>query len=99
PELAARIFYHHNFGHNGPEEFFGLGINGKMSELNAAMGLAVLPHMDAVLQRRKAVCDAYDAALRGTGLKTLTLREGTDWNYSYYPVIFPSEEAMLKVQR
>src|SRR5690606_25242001 len=63
PELAARIFYHHNFGHNGPEEFFGLGINGKMSELNAAMGLAVLPHMDAVLQRRKAVCDAYDAAL------------------------------------
>ncbi len=37
-QLAHKIFYHHNFGHNGPEEFFGLGVNAKLSELNAARG-------------------------------------------------------------
>ncbi len=98
-EAAGRIFYHHNFGHNGPEEFFGLGVNGKLSELNAAMGLAVLPHMGEILDKRKTVCDTYDAAIRLQGLKAIKLREGTDWNFSYYPVIFPSEEAMLDAKR
>lgn len=97
--LADRIFYHHNFGHNGPEEFFGLGVNGKISELNAAMGLAVLPYMDKILAARKAVCALYDAALAGSGLRTITLRDGTEWNYSYYPVIFEREEAMLKAKQ
>src|SRR5688572_26446200 len=61
-ELADKIFYHHNFGHSGPEAFFGLGINGKMSELNAAMGLAMLPYIDEITAKRQAVCVAYDAA-------------------------------------
>ncbi|MCV5275880.1 DegT/DnrJ/EryC1/StrS family aminotransferase, partial [Escherichia coli] len=58
--IAKDVFDHHNFGHNGPEEFFGLGINGKLSELNAAMGLAVLEHIDVIIAGRKTVCKAYD---------------------------------------
>ncbi|HMS07870.1 MAG TPA: DegT/DnrJ/EryC1/StrS family aminotransferase, partial [Pyrinomonadaceae bacterium] len=96
--VAKEVFDHHNFGHNGPEEFFGLGINGKMSEINAAMGLAVLEHIDVIISRRKAVCEAYDAALGGSGLKRISLREGTEWNHSYYPVVFESEESLLKVK-
>lgn len=97
-KLADRILYHHNFGHNGYEEFFGLGINGKISELNAAIGLALLPCMDEILATRKAVCEAYDIALTGSGLQTINLRKGTEWNYSYYPVIFPGEAEMLKAK-
>jgi dTDP-4-amino-4,6-dideoxygalactose transaminase len=39
--LRHKMFYSHNFGHNGQLDFHGLGINGKISELQAAMGLAV----------------------------------------------------------
>jgi dTDP-4-amino-4,6-dideoxygalactose transaminase len=98
PELAANIFNHHNFGHKGPEEFFGLGINGKMSELSAAMGLAVLPHLDDIVDARKAVCHAYEAGLSRRHFEPLALRKGTEWNYSYYPVRFASEALMLKVK-
>ncbi|MFY8213233.1 MAG: DegT/DnrJ/EryC1/StrS family aminotransferase, partial [Flavobacterium sp.] len=41
PVLFQQCFYSHNFGHNGPLAFHGLGINGKISELQAAMGLTV----------------------------------------------------------
>ena len=38
-ELAHKISYMRNFGHNGPEDFWGVGINGNNSEFHAAMGL------------------------------------------------------------
>lgn len=93
--LEPKIFYHHNFGHRGQEEFWGLGVNGKISELNAAMGLAVLPHMEAILRKRKMVCETYDDGLAGSGLQLLKLRDGVEWNYCYYPAIFESESALI----
>jgi dTDP-4-amino-4,6-dideoxygalactose transaminase len=52
-ELQHKLFYSHNFGHDGPLDFHGLGINAKISELQAAMGLSVLPHMQEILDARK----------------------------------------------
>lgn len=98
-ELNNTLFYHHNFGHKGPLEFQGLGINAKMSELQAAMGLAVLPHMNLILKDRKRVIDYYDNNLDFSKLQKLKIREHTEWNYSYYPVIFESEVQLLKVQK
>ena len=97
-DLQKQLFYSHNFGHNGPLAFHGLGINGKMSELQAAMGLAVLPYMDFILKERKKVVDYYNANLDFSKLQKLKIRENTIWNYSYYPVIFESEVILLKVQ-
>ena len=57
PKLQHQLFYSHNFGHDGPLAFHGLGINGKISELQAAMGLAVLPYMETILAERKKVVD------------------------------------------
>ena len=48
-KLFDKLFYSHNFGHNGPLDFHGLGINAKISELQAAMGLSVLPFMEEIL--------------------------------------------------
>jgi dTDP-4-amino-4,6-dideoxygalactose transaminase len=62
-ELFHKLYYSHNFGHNGPLDFHGLGINGKISELQAAMGLAVLPYMDFILSNRKRVVDYYNQNL------------------------------------
>jgi len=98
-ELKHQLFYSHNFGHNGPLDFFGVGINAKMSELQAAMGLAVLPYMEEVLKQRKVVVDFYNENLDFTRVRTMKIRENTKWNYSYYSIIFESESKLLAVQQ
>ncbi len=97
-ELRHKIYFSHNFGHNGPLDFHGLGINGKISELQAAMGLAVLPYMSDILNARKEVVDIYSKNLNWEILRTFKLREATEWNYSYFPVIFPNEEILIRTQ-
>ena len=97
--LQQQLFYSHNFGHNGPLDFYGLGINGKMSELQAAMGLAVFPYMEMILAERKKVVEFYNEHLDFSKLKALKIRENTDWNYSYYPIIFESEKKLLKAEK
>ena len=94
-ELFKQLLYSHNFGHDGPEKFHGLGINAKMSELQAAMGLSVLPHMHTIFKERKRVCDFYDNNLNFDHFKKIKIRENTKWNYSYYPIIFNSEEFLV----
>jgi dTDP-4-amino-4,6-dideoxygalactose transaminase len=94
-ELRNKLFYSHNFGHDGPENFHGLGINAKISELQAAMGLAVFPYMNKIIEARKQICDFYDLKLNFSNLQKLKIREGTDWNYSYYPLIFENEKTLL----
>ncbi len=96
--LFHKLFYSHNFGHNGPLEFHGLGINAKISELQSAMGLAVFDELDFIFSERKKVVDFYLNKLDFTKLSTMKIRENTQWNYSYFPVIFNSEEELLKVQ-
>ncbi len=98
-ELQHQLFYSHNFGHDGPLAFHGLGINGKISELQAAMGLAVFPYMEEILVERKKVVDLYDTLLDFSKFKKLKIRKNTKWNYSYYPVILESEEQLLQVQK
>ncbi|WP_298305793.1 DegT/DnrJ/EryC1/StrS family aminotransferase [Flavobacterium sp.] len=97
--LLHKMFYSHNFGHNGPLDFHGLGINGKISELSGAMGLAVLPHMEFILTGRKEVVDCYQAHLDFSKLRSIKIREKTQWNYSYYPVVLENEEVLLQVQK
>lgn len=98
-DLRHKMFYSHNFGHNGPIDFFGLGINGKISELQAAMGLAVFPYMSSIIEGRKKVVNHYDSNLNFKKLQKLKIRVNTQWNYSYYPVIFESEVVLLQVQK
>lgn len=95
-QLFKDSYNAHNFGHNGPTAFHGVGINGKMSELSAAMGLAVLPYLDEIIAARKEIADFYFSNL-STTVQTIDLRDGTNWNYSYFPVVFETEEHLLNV--
>ena len=95
-KLFQKLFYSHNFGHNGPLEFHGLGINAKISELQSALGLAVLPHMNYIIEERKIVVDYYNNNLNLNKLQSLKIRENSEWNYSYYPVIFENEVILLQ---
>jgi len=98
-DLRHKMYYSHNFGHNGPLDFYGLGINGKISELQAAMGLTLLPHMENILQSRREIVEYYDLYLDFKLLSKIRIRELTKWNYIYYPIIFQSEEHLLGVQK
>ena len=95
--LNHQLFYSHNFGHNGPLDFHGLGINAKISELQSAMGLAVFDDIDYILEERKKVVAYYDNKLTFNTVKKIKIRENTQWNYSYYPIILNSEVTLLKI--
>ena len=85
-----------NFGITGPESIEELGINAKMNELQAAMGLCVLDEMEGNMKARAAVWHRYEQALS----KTLQLQakpEGLDYNYAYVPAVFESEEQAVRV--
>ncbi len=97
--LAHKISYMRNFGHNGPEAFWGLGVNGKCSEMHAAMGLCLLPKVPHIIDRRKALTELYDSLLKDVeGLSRPPVRPGTEYNYAYYPVLLESEERLLDVR-
>jgi dTDP-4-amino-4,6-dideoxygalactose transaminase len=96
-ELANKIYYSHNFGHDGPLAFQGLGINGKMSELQAAMGLAVFPYLETIIKQRKELAFTYTDLLCNADLTFIKIRDNTDWNYSYFPILFRSENDLIRV--
>jgi dTDP-4-amino-4,6-dideoxygalactose transaminase len=97
-QLFHKIFYSHNFGHNGPLDFHGLGINGKMSELHAAMGLSVLPHLDEIINKRKEITKWYDQNINFSFVEKIKIRSNTQWNHSYYPILFKNEKSLLQAQ-
>jgi dTDP-4-amino-4,6-dideoxygalactose transaminase len=94
--LYDQVFLSHAFGHLG-DNHIQLGINGKMSELSAAMGLAILPHMNEIFQDRRSKAKLYDELLDFSIVSKIKIRDHTDWNFSYYPVIFENESKLLIV--
>jgi len=100
-DLHARLAYMRNFGHDGPGKFNGIGINGKLSEVHAAMGLCNLNYIDSILAKRQSDCESYDSFLeelihrRLIGKQKITDKGHS--NHSYYPVVFQHEEQLLRV--
>jgi len=95
--LFDSVYYSHNFGHDGYENYHGVGINAKISELQAAMGLAMLSYMDDVVLGRKRVVDLYNSLLPES-LPRLSLRAGTEWNYCYYPILMLDDGVVRQVE-
>src|SRR5690625_69253 len=98
PDLNKRMRYMRNFGHAGTDYFNGVGINGKNSELHAAMGLVNLSYIEEILKNRKQQCQLYEELLEGHPVRSISIQPGSEWNYSYYPVIFDNEETTLRVK-
>jgi dTDP-4-amino-4,6-dideoxygalactose transaminase len=87
-------------GHRTPTSFHGCGVNAKMSEFHAALGLALFPMIDELISGRKRVSALYDLKLRAAekcNLQFQQFRDDVEQNYSYYPVIFQTETQLLQV--
>lgn len=98
-DMAKRVFVMSKFGHMGEDEYVDVGINAKMSELHAAMGLAVLPKVPDIVAARRQCSAWYDELLNGTALQRPRVVDGLEYNYSYYPVVFKNHEAMMGARR
>ncbi|MBC7959125.1 MAG: DegT/DnrJ/EryC1/StrS family aminotransferase, partial [Vallitaleaceae bacterium] len=87
-----------SFGIKKPDEISELGINAKMNEFQAAMGLCVLEDMDRITQNRKKNYDYYMARLKDSPhIKMQKQNSSCNQNYGYFPVVFESEEQLKKV--
>lgn len=98
-DLHHKLFYSHNFGHETSLTFYGLGINGKMSELQAALGITILPYMETIISEREKVVKFYSSKLNLLKLQFIKIRDNSNWNYSYFPIIFNSEKELLAVEK
>ena len=96
PDLLKKMAFMRNFGHNGPEDFSELGINGKNCEFHAAMGLCNLKYIDEILKTRKELSLYYQEKLKDLRATYPKQYEMSTINYAYFPVLFDSKELMLK---
>lgn len=96
PELLKKMAYHRNFGHETSESFGDLGINGKNSEFHAAMGIINLEYMDEILRRRAAQRAQYAKNLSDLDHRVPVIIKEAVSNFAYLPIIFRSEEALIK---
>ena len=97
PDILKVLAQMRNFGHNGPEKFDGLGINGKNSELHAAIGLVNLKYIEDVIAKRRLSTQIYNELL-GDYKSDLSIIDKSEVNCSYYPVVFETSEIALKVK-
>lgn len=92
PAMKDRIDKLKNFGHDGETSVPDVGLNGKMSELNAALGLVQLRHIGTALSGRQAVDAAYREGLRGIpGIRCLDFAAEGAANYAYFPILVGSD--------
>ena len=97
-EANKRVSLMKKFGHIGEDEYLDIGLNAKMSELHAAMGLCILPKVKDIISAQKECSSWYDKKLTGSPLQRPVPPVGLEYNYGYYPVIFPSHDVMMKVR-
>lgn len=86
-----------NFGIEGPERIVALGINAKMNEFNAAMGLCVLDEIELNLAQRSQIWHNYADNL-GELISFQQRNNNINNNYAYVPVVFDTEQKMLQVK-
>ncbi|SFF46392.1 DegT/DnrJ/EryC1/StrS family aminotransferase [Sunxiuqinia elliptica] len=82
-----RIDYLKNFGFAGETTIMAPGINSKMNEMQAALGLVQLKHYQENIAKRKAIVDIYRKELTTiNGITILPIPENTDLNHAYFPI-------------
>ena len=96
-KTKQRIDFLKNFGFADEVTVVAPGINGKMSEINAAFGLLQLRHIDDVVLKRKKVEDKYRRGLSGIeGIGLLPVNSDVIGNASYFPIFVNGEFRMSR---
>ncbi len=87
-KTKQRIDHLKNFGFVDELTVVASGINGKMSEINAAFGLLQLKHIDTVLAQRKEIDRIYRIGFQNvSGITCLNGDRPDTTNHSYVPIL------------
>ena len=97
-ELLDKLKRIRFFGHNEAKDVVEDGFNGKMTEIHAALGLANLKYYDDVLADRKSKYLLYHEALSSLEYVSFQKLNVGKPNYSYFPLVFDSEERLLQTE-
>lgn len=96
-ELNKKLRLMKNFGFSGFDNVIYLGINGKMSEISAAMGITSLESLDEFIEVNRQNYYAYQDELKGlTGIKLFDLDETNKQNYQYIVVEVDESKASIR---
>jgi len=91
-KTKVRIDQLKNFGHVGEVTVVAPGINGKMSEFNAALGLLQLKYIGQALDRRKEIDAAYRERLKMvSGIRCLNGAGERIANNAYFPILVDAD--------
>ena len=86
---ALVITEYENFSIKDEENVVGLGINGKMNEAEAALGILQLKHIDKCIKKRKAVFEFYYHNIKNIpGIRINQIPNQVSYNYAYVPIFF-----------
>lgn len=96
-EIDRRLRMVRFFGYNEAKDVEIDGTNGKMTEVHAALGIANLKYLDAALADRRKKYALYKKILSERGDLRFQKING-ECNCSYFPVVFPTEELLLKAE-
>lgn len=93
-KTKQRIDYLKNFGFAGETKVMAPGINSKMNEMQAALGLLQLKHHRDNIEKRKIIAELYKSELnRVKGIHFLPEYSGvSDYNYIYFPIFIEENE-------
>lgn len=89
--IKERIDFLKNFGHDGEISVIAPGINAKMNEFSAALGLLQLKYVNTAIGKRKKIAMLYRECFKNVkGLICLFDKKGVTHNYSYFPILVQS---------
>ncbi len=96
-ELYEKAKIVRNYGINGPDSVAMLGINAKINEVQAAMGLSMLDEEERISKERRASFNFYKRELKDYVQLQKRNPDATQ-SYSYFPVVFRDENEMKRVR-
>jgi dTDP-4-amino-4,6-dideoxygalactose transaminase len=92
-KTKIRIDFLKNFGYDGEVRVIAPGINAKMNEIQAALGLLQLNYIEKSIYNRKKVVERYREMLKGIpGIRCLIIPDDVDYNYAYFPIFVNEKE-------
>jgi dTDP-4-amino-4,6-dideoxygalactose transaminase len=97
-ELAEKLRRIRFFGHDENKNIVEPGFNAKLTEIHAALGIVNLKYFKIVLQDRKSKYFYYKEKLKNANWLSFQFVDYGEPNYSYFPIIFDSEETLLRVE-
>ena len=93
PEMKKKIDDLMNFGYQSEIVVNDIGINGKMNEIQSAMGLLQLKYIDQSVKKRNLVAEHYRKGLKSIkGIEYLPERNNVNYNYAYFPIFINEKE-------